>query len=353
MRDIWWGVEGRGSTNTLVALPGRPPLRKLRADFNQVAGVLSMKTRFSALPLVGAVSALLLSSPPALAGDFDGAIGWLPADTTTVVAFDFEDARKAPLFKDLEKSLIDSMDLSKELAEAKKETGIDLMTSIKSIVIAGADDILKKSDRGLAILEVGFDESKLLELVNKNANKVSPTKKSSPIGHYYQFGNDACVMFSGGYAIVGAPAVFEKALDAKVKKTGGKPGKLNALLSRVKGAKHGFAIIASSPAVKKALGKDFAEAESMSVAGVSLDFSGGLKVQVLSVFADATKASAVANKLKGELDGLKNEPDLKELKLDTTVSKISASSSGNEVKVELVLSTSEAQALAKSLKEIL
>jgi hypothetical protein len=312
-----------------------------------------MKNRFSAFPLVGALTALLLSAPPAVAGDFDGALGWLAADTTTVIAFDFEDARKAPIFKDLEKGLIDSMDLSKELAEAKRETGIDLMTSIKSIVVAGADDIFKQSDRGLAIIEVGFDEAKLLELVNKNADKVAYTKKSSPIGHYYQFGNDACVMFSGGYAIIGAPAVFEKALDAKAKKTGGKPGKINALLSRMKGAKHGFAIIANSPSVKKMLGKDFAEAESVSVAGLSLDFSGGLKLQVVSVFADAAKASALATRLKGDLDALKSEPDLKEMKLDSAVSKISATSSGNEVRVELILNTSEAQSLMKSLKEIL
>jgi hypothetical protein len=309
-------------------------------------------SRLVPIPLASALTALLLIAPASRAADFDGALSWLPAEVSTIVAFDLEGARKAAFFKDLEKGLIDASGASRDLSNFKRDTGVDLLASVKSVVFAGTDDALKKGNQGLVILEGTFDEAKLKDAYTKKS-KTPLTPKTGPAGAYYQVGSEACVMLSGAFALIGPRALFEKAMDAKAKKTGGKGLKVASMLARLKSSKHGFAVIASSAQVKKALGKDFAEAQDVNASGLGFDFSSGLKLELIGLFSDATKANAVASRIKSELSKIAKDPDMKELGLDATVAKIAASSSGPEVKVELSLTPTDAKALAKDLKDLL
>ena len=294
---------------------------------------------------------LLAAAVPAHAKDFDGALQWIPADVSTLVAIDLEGARATPFFKELQKEIIDLTGYGRDIAQMKREAGLDVLASVKTIVYAGPDEVVRKAKQSLVILEGTFDQQKIKDYYTKKSS-VPLTEKSSPVGPYYQINDTACVAFNGGFAVFGSKDLFEKALAARVANQGGKSAKVASLVARFKASKHGFGVIAGSAQLKKVLGKDFGEVQDVKGAGLGFDFSKGFGLKIIGVFADPGKASSVAKSIKSELAELAADPEFKEIGIDGALSQVATSSSGPEVAIELALDSAGASSFAKSLKEL-
>ena len=158
-----------------------------------------------------ALAALFLvaaSGISANAKNFDGALNWVPAEVSTLIAFDLEGARTTPFFKELQKEIIDLPGYGRDLAQMKREAGLDVIASVKTIVYAGPDDVIKKAKQSLVILEGTFDQAKIKDYYSKKS-KVALTEKTSAVGPYFEIGEGACVAFVGNYAVFGSKSLFE------------------------------------------------------------------------------------------------------------------------------------------------
>lgn len=302
------------------------------------------------LALVALLAAAV--SAPARANGYDGALQWIPAEVSTLVAFDLEGARTTPFFKELQKEIIDLTGYGRDLAQMKREAGLDVMASVKTVIYAGPDEVVRKAKQSLVILEGTFDQQKIKDYYTKKSS-VPLTEKRSPLGPYFELGDSACVMFKDGFAVFGSKELFDKALAARASNAGGKGAKVAALVSRFKTSKHGFGVIAGSTQLKKILGKDFGEVQDVKGAAMGFDFSKGFGLKIVGIFADAGKASSVASSIKNELASLAADPEIKELGIDGALSRVATSTSGAEVAIELALDGAGAQSFAKSLKELL
>lgn len=303
-----------------------------------------MMTRHLLAPFAFALA--LAAAAPASAKDVDGTLAWLPDGTTTVVVFDLEGARATPFFKDVQKQIIDLAGVGKDLAAMKRE-GLDVMASVKTMAYAGPDEMVRKAGRSLVVLEGDFDQAKIKSYYEKKS-KAALTEKASPAGAWFAVGADKGIAFQGTFAVYGDAGLVEKALAAK---KANKP-KLPELVTKMKSGKHAFGVISGSESLKKILGKDFGDLKDVKQAGMTLDFSGGLKVSIVGNFPDAAKASAVAKAIKSRLTEVAADPELKEIGLDGALAKVVAVSVGTEVKVDLNLDGAAAQAFAKSLKDL-
>lgn len=301
--------------------------------------------------LLIALTAAGLSARAASAKDFGGALGWIPAEISTLVAIDLEGARKTAFFKELQKEIVDLTGYGRDMAQMKREAGLDVMASVKTIVYAGPDEVIKKAKQSLIILEGDFDQAKIKEYYEKKS-KVPLTEKAHALGAYFEIGGDSCVIFSDGFAVFGSKALFDKALAAKRANEGGKNAKVAALVQRMKGARHGFGVIAGSAQLKKFLGKDFGDVQDVKSAAMALDFSSGFGLEIIGVFADQAKASSVASSVTSELAELAADPEMKEIGLEGPLSKVKATAVGSEVKIALALDATGAASFAKSLKEL-
>lgn len=306
----------------------------------------------TALVALVALATSGLTATTASAKDYDGALNWIPAEVSTLIAIDLEGARSTPFFKELQKEIIDLAGFGRELAKMKREGGIDVMASVKTIVYAGPDDVIKKAKQSLVILEGTFDQAKIKDYYAKSS-KVALTEKTSAVGPYFQIGDSSCVAFNGNYAVFGSKALFESALAARAANQGGKNAKVAALVARFKGSKHGFGVITGSTQLKKFLGKDFGQVQDVKGAAMGFDFSGGFGLKIVGLFADAGKASSVATSVKSEIAELAADPELKEAGIDDELTKITTVAAGSEVKIELTLDAAGASSFAKSLKELL
>lgn len=288
----------------------------------------------------------------AQAKDIDGALDWIPAEVSSLVAVDLEGARATPFFKELQKELIDLTGYGRDIAQMKREAGLDVMASVKTIVYAGPDDAVRKAKQSLVILEGTFDQAKIKDYYAKKS-KLPLTEKASPVGPYFQIGDDACVAFNGNFAIFGSKKLFESALAAKQAHQGGKNAKVAALVARFKGAKHGFGVITGSTQLKKILGKDFGSVQDVKGAAMTFDFTAGFGLKIVGVFADAGKATSVKTSVDKELKELAADPEMKETGIDVALNKVQTGTSGGEVKIDLTLDAAGASAFAKSLKQLL
>ncbi len=301
--------------------------------------------------LLLALTALGLSARATSAKDFSGALGWIPAEVSTLIAIDLDGARKTSFFKELQKEIIDLTGYGRDMAQMKREAGLDVMASVKTIVYAGPDEVIKKAKQSLIILEGEFDQAKIKEYYEKKS-KVPLAEKTHALGPYFEIGGDSCVIFHGGFAVFGNKALFDKALAAKKANEGGKNAKVNALVQRMKGSKHGFGVIAGSAQLKKFLGKDFGEVQDVTSAALGFDFSTGFGLEIIGVFPNAAKATSVAGSVTEELNALAADPEMKEIGLEEPLSKVKATAVGSEVKIALALDATGAASFAKSLKEL-
>lgn len=302
------------------------------------------------LALVAVLAAA--ASAPARANAFDGALQWIPAEISTLVAFDLEGARATPFFMELQKEIVDLTGYGRDLAQMKREAGLDVMASVKTVVYAGPDEVVRKAKQSLVILEGTFDQQKIKDYYTKKSS-VPLTEKASPLGPYFELGDSACVMFKDGFAVFGSRDLFEKALAARASNSGGKAAKVASLVTRFKASKHGFGVIAGSTQLKKILGKDFGEVQDVKGAAMGFDFSKGFGLKIVGIFPDAGKASSVATSIKSEIASLAADPELKELGIDGALGQVATTSSGAEVAIELALDGAAAQSFAKTLKELL
>ena len=301
-----------------------------------------------------ALAALFLvaaSGISANAKNFDGALNWVPAEVSTLIAIDLEGARTTPFFKELQKEIIDLTGYGRDLAQMKREAGLDVIASVKTIVYAGPDDVIKKAKQSLVILEGTFDQAKIKDYYAKKS-KVPLTEKTSAIGPYFEIGDGACVAFKDNFAVFGSKSLFESALAARAANQGGKNAKVASLVARFKGSKHGFGVISGSTQLKKFLGKDFGQIQDVKGAAMGFDFSGGFNLKIVGLFGDGGKATSVATSVKSELAELVADPELKEIGIDDELAKVTAVAAGSEVKIELTLDGAGASAFAKSLKEL-
>jgi len=290
-------------------------------------------------------------SAPAHARGYDGALQWIPAEVSTLVAFDLEGARATPFFRELQKELVDLTGYGRDLAQMKREAGLDVMASVKTVVYAGPDEVVRKAKQSLVILEGTFDQQKIKDYYTKKSS-VPLTEKTSPLGPYFEIGDSACVMFKDDFAVFGSKELFDKALAARGANAGGKSAKVASLVTRFKASKHGFGVISGSAQLKKILGKGFGEVQDVKGAAMGFDFSKGFGLKIVGVFADATKATSVATSVKTELAELAADPELKELGIDGALSQVATTATGSEVAIELALDSAGAQSFAKSLKDL-
>jgi len=291
-------------------------------------------------------TALLLGSTVvAQARDLEGALAFLPADVSTVVAIDIESTRGTNFFKDMQKELVDLSGYGREMAQLKKDTGIDVMADAKLVVYAGPDELIKKAKESLVIVEGSFDPAKLKDFLAKKS-KLPVVEKQGAGGTYYAVGDKAAFAFRGTFAVYGSTALFDKAIAAQA--AGGGKTKVQALVNRFKGATNGFAVVGGSGQLKKFLGKSFGDVQDVKSAGITFDFTKGVAIQVVGIFADAGKASAVAASLEKDLKKTAADPEYQEVGLD----KVTIKSSGAEVTMSLVAEGAAGKALSKSLKEL-
>jgi len=288
---------------------------------------------------------------PASAKDYDPSLNWIPAEISTLIAIDLEGARTTPFFKDVQKEIIDLTGYGRDIAQMKREAGLDVMATVKTIVYAGPDDVIRKAKQSLVILEGTFDQAKIKAYYAKKS-KLPLREKTSTIGPYFDVGEDACVAFNGNLAIFGSKALFEKALAARVANQGGKKAKVASLVARMKGSRHGFGVITGSSQLKRILGKELGEVQDVRSAAMSFDFSKGFGVAVIGVFGDAGKASTVAQSVRSELAELAADPEIKEIGIDQALNRVATTTSGAEVRLELALDGPGASNLAKGLKEL-
>ena len=305
----------------------------------------------AALVAFVALATSSLAAASANAKDYDGALNWIPAEVSTVIAIDLEGARTTPFFKELQKEIIDLTGYGRDIAQMKREAGLDVMASVKTIVYAGPDDVIRKAKQSLVILEGTFDQAKIKDYYSKKS-KVALTEKTSAVGPYFEIGEGACVAFVGNYAVFGSKSLFEASLAARSANQGGKNAKVAALVARFKGSKHGFGVITGSTQLKKFLGKDFGQVQDVKGAAMGFDCSSGFGLKIIGLFADAGKASSVATSVKAEISELAADPELKEIGIDDELVKVTTVASGAEVKIELALDPAGASSFAKSLKEL-
>lgn len=303
----------------------------------------------SALATLSAVA--LLSAPAAHAKDFSGVLNWIPAEVSTLIAIDLAGSRKTPFFKSVEKSIIDLTGYGRDIAHMKRD-GLDVMATVKTIVYAGPDEIIRKAKQSLVILEGDFDEAKIKAYYEKKS-KTPLTDKTHALGGYYQIGDDFCVIVNGGFAMFGDKPLFEKALAARHANEGGKKAKANSLVQRFKSFKHGFGVIAGSSTLKRLLGKDFGDVQDVRGAGMGFDFSAGFGLEIVGVFPNAAKATSVASSISSDLAEFASDPELKEIGLEEPLARVSTATSGSEVKIALALDKKGAADFAKSLKDLL
>lgn len=300
--------------------------------------------------LLAAALAMSALASPAIAKDLDAALHWVPADATTLVAFDLEGAKKADFFKDLQKQLIDLTGYGRDIAQMKRD-GIDVLATVKSVVFAGPDAALKKSTQSVIILEGQFDQAKIRAFYEKK-DKRPLTEKTSALGAYLQLGSGSFVMFDGPFLVFGTKDYFPSALAARQAKAQAKAARIAGLLARVKGSKHGFGIIASSDILKKWLGKNFGAMQDVKEAALTLDMSSGLALSVIGVFPSAAKASEVKKSVDTEMGKLAGDPELKEVGLEDALKKVETKVAGAELTIALGLDAAAAKAFASSLKEL-
>lgn len=295
-------------------------------------------------------TAFLLAVPAvAQARDLDGALQFLPDSVSTVVVVDLESTRGTAFFKDLKKQLVDMTGYSRDINQLKKEADFDILENAKLVMYAGPDEVIKKAKESLLVVEGTFDATKIKDFFAKKS-KVPVVEKQGAGGTYYAIGDSSAMAFRGNFAIFGSTAMFEKAMAAKA--AGGAKTKVAGLVSRFKNAKSGFGVISGSAQLRKFLGKNFDDVQDVKSAGMSFDFSKGFALQIVGVFADAGKASAVAASIKKELAEAAADPEYKEAGLDTALGKVTTKASGAEVQMDVSLEGAAAKELATSLKEL-
>jgi len=198
-----------------------------------------MMRHVSRLGLALALTLGLLSTP-AFAGDVEGALKYVPANFTTVVAVDFDAVRKSPFF-DMATAMLDK---NKGAKSIEHELGLDAKKDLKTFVLAGPEAFMHHEEQFVVIIDAKIDGDKLIAYVKSQSGSV--TEKKVGAASVYVVDKEGAFAVDGKFVIAGYAPLVEQALAAKAGKSVGS-GPLASLVKRFKGSKGGFAISGGGP----------------------------------------------------------------------------------------------------------
>lgn len=284
-------------------------------------------------------------STPALAGDVEGALKYVPAGFTTVVAVDFDAIRKSPFF-DMATAMLDQNSGAKAM---EKEIGFDAKKDLKTFILAGPEAFMHHEEQFVVIIDAKIDGDKLIAFVKSQGESV--TEKPVGTATMYQVDKEGAFAIDGKFVIAGYAPLVEQALAAKGGKSIGS-GPLASLVKRFKGSKGAFAISGAGPKVRSMMSGDMPEFDKLQSAGVGLDLSAGAALTLIGNFADAGAASTIAEGIGGALRDAGSDPDLKEMGLASMVGKIKAAAKGKAVEIGFKLDAAEAKQLVETFAKM-
>jgi len=285
---------------------------------------------------------LLALAGTATAGDVGGALKYVPADFTTVVAIDVDAVRTSPLFDALMKTAQDGGDLQ----AMKQQFGFDATKDLATFVLAGPDELMKREEQVVAIFGGRFDAKRLASFIESQGDKAQ--KKQVGDATVYTVDGEFAIAIDGTFVIGGAAALVDKALAAKTGKNVTQ-GKLGSLIKKVQGKKGGFAVIGASKKVKDKLGKELQDLADLESAGVSFDVKGGIAVTLYATFASPKAASAVVDGIREVTKELTQDPDMKELGIADAVSHATMKAEGKTAEFGVKLDDAAAKKLLGAL----
>lgn len=295
---------------------------------------------------LGLALALTALASPALAGDLATAIKYVPANFTTMVAFDVDHVRGTPLFE----LALANMGEGEELEAFKTEVGVDVTRDVKSFIFAGPDDLMRHSERFIAIVEAKVDPARFLAFAKKQGDVTEKKVRGTTLLVVDE--DELAFAFDGDFMIFGLPSLVEQALAAK----GGKnitSGRLAAMTKQVRGSKSGFAVLGAGERVKRFLGDGMVpEFSQLERAAVGLDLSSGFSLRLFSDFANDAAATAVADTLNQALKEMADDPEMKELGLDRFVALAAITARGKAVSITLTLDGADTKGLMGALEKM-
>jgi hypothetical protein len=286
-----------------------------------------------------------LLSTPAFAGDVEGALKYVPANFTTVVAVDFDAVRKSPFF-DMATAMLDK---NKGAKSIEHELGLDAKKDLKTFVLAGPEAFMHHEEQFVVIIDAKIDGDKLIAYVKSQSGSV--TEKKVGAASVYVVDKEGAFAVDGKFVIAGYAPLVEQALAAKAGKSVGS-GPLASLVKRFKGSKGGFAISGGGPKVRSMMSADMPEFDKLQSAGAGLDLSSGATLTLVGNFADAGAASTISDGIGSALQDASTDPDLKEMGLASMVAKIKTTAKGKAVEIGFKLDAAEAKQLIETFAKM-
>ena len=289
--------------------------------------------------------ALTVLAAPAFAGDVGGALKYVPADFTTVVAVDLDAVRTSPLFA----TVLGMLNQSKDAKTMEQQIGFDPAKDLATFVFAGPAALMHHEEQFIAVFQGNFDGKRLIDFVKGQGDKVVEKQVGSAV--MYLVDKNAAFAVDGKYVVAGAAGLVEQALAAKSAKNV-TSGPLAALIKRYAATKGGFAVMLADKKVQDTLSGDVPEFAKLTSAGFALDVSAGAAITVAGNFATADAAAAVATAVAGAIKDAGSDPDMKDLGLGSLVSKVVAKATGKVVEITVKLDVKETKQLVDSLQKM-
>jgi|GEM_PF-2780546 len=280
----------------------------------------------------------VLASAPALAGNIDGALKYVPADFTTVVVVDVA-ALQRSAFGAMVKGMVDNNPGAKAM---EKEVGFDATKDLTTFVVAGPDAMMSHDEQMIVVIEAKIDAEKLVGFIKSQGEGVTEKKVNGVT--MFMVDKDGAFAIDGGFIIGGYAPLVEKALAAKSGKNV-TSGPLKTVIKQFKGSKGAFAAISAGKKVREVLGGDLPAFGQLETAGFGLDASKGAGVKIIGNFATARDAAQVAEGLQQMMKDAAGDPDIKEMGLAPVIGGVSVKADGKALEIGVKMTDAQIQQL--------
>lgn len=295
-----------------------------------------------------AIAMMAFADRAAHAADPNPGLRFVPSSASSLVVIDVRATVGQPFVKELRKEIIDLAGATRDVQKLKREAGVDIFADVTSLIYAGTDKAVRKSNDSLLIVTGKFDAAKLATFYAKRG-KADARSETHEGREVWSIGTDSWLATVDGHALIGAKSLVKEALKAGAQ---GPAGALRDALP-AEGQRRGVwgAIVGSSD-LEKLLGKAFAPFKGVKSASFGLDLRAGILLEVSGQFADAGGASAAAKAIAAEIDAFRKDPELKDLGIEPVFAAVDAKSNAKTLQLKLNLGAAMTAELAKNVKAL-
>jgi hypothetical protein len=301
----------------------------------------------------------------------------LPAETRVVLAADFAQLRRAPLWPELAAlGTADPADKAR-IEEFARRTGLDPLSQIDALMLAFPEEARTHGELALVLRGRGFDENRLLAYVRdqvardgdelftfeRSGRRLWATRAQPTTAGFFA-DERTFVLGAGGWAEKmaallppppGRPAAAATAPGAVAPRAAAGNPELVRLVERAGPARAVWAAAIVPAATRDALARDplHAAAAGINHLALSLDVAPTVEARLIADLATPAQAADLARRVNEAVAAAKQSREVLLLGLGPHLGGISAGAQGPSCTIDLKLASSDAAQLLQRLRAYL